>query len=120
MMNSTVAAHGSWNGFAYGLFTNLLSLFVLLMLMALVLFVVWMAKFTKKEQLRNWIIIFFVVGVIGYWLSLFLILRLNPWNNNRPNFGHEQDMIQNDVQSGLESMIDEDSFKEMMDTQDQN
>ena len=57
----------SWNGFHYGYHFHLF--FGSLLLIAAVLFVVWMIRYTKKDDLKNWIIGLLVVGLLGWIIS---------------------------------------------------
>lgn len=74
------------NSFAYGLQFHFL--FGLLLLVGAVLFVVWMAKFAGKEQLKNWIIGLLVVGLLGGLISFAILsnvaYRRNFFMNSQP------------------------------------
>lgn len=44
-------------------------LFGIFLLLGAIMLVIWAAKFTKKEELKNWIIGLGVIGLIGWFLT---------------------------------------------------
>lgn len=44
--------------------------FVFILFLATLLFIVWVIKFAKKEELRKWIIGLFIVGLLGCLITI--------------------------------------------------
>ncbi len=57
----------AFGGLAYGHHFHLL--FGYLLLIAAILFVAWAIKYSKKNDLKNWIIVLATVGLIGWFFT---------------------------------------------------
>ncbi len=63
MMNFNSFGSLAW-GFHFHMF------FCTLLLIAVILFVTWMIRFAKKDELKKWIIGLIVVGLLGWLLTI--------------------------------------------------
>lgn len=115
-MEPSMAVVHPFNYFISGIASQIMPIFAILILLALILFVVWMSKFAQKEELKKWILWFLAIGFIGWILCIFLIVfDQHRGERSMMNAGGKTTQIQYP-----EQMMDGEFVPEMMDFEDEN